>query len=72
MCFHTIHTFPHLCLLEVLEETKLLRHKQQQGPAPPLLAPGRPPHAMNVLLGVIRGVKLDDPVHGCAQGGGST
>ena len=59
------HTY--LGLLEVLEEAELLGHEQQQGAAAALLATRRPPHAVDVLLGVIRGVKLDDPVHSCAE-----
>eukprot|EP00955_Chlamydomonas_euryale_P076103 362548-Chlamydomonas_euryale.AAC.4 len=67
----------HAGLLEELEEAELLRHKQQQRAALPVLAARRAPHSVDVLLGVVRRVVLDDPVdrgdveaacrHVCAQ-----
>ena len=61
---------PYLGLLEVLEEAELLGHEQQQRPAAPLFPTSRAPHTVDVLLGVVRGVVLDDPVNSWGWGGG--
>ena len=49
--------------LQVLAEGKLLRQQQQQPSAAPMLPSSSPPHAVDVLLGVVWRVVLDDPVH---------
>lgn len=49
---------------QVLEEADLLGREEEESAAAALGTPGRPADAVDVLPGVIRGVVLDDPVHG--------
>ncbi len=58
--------------LQVALEAELLRSEHEQCPATPSLPTGSAAHPMDVLLRVIRWVKLDNPVHiGDVQPAGS-
>ena len=64
-------------LLEVAEESQLFRPEHEKSVALAALASGRPADTVDVFLGIVRRVELDDPVdvgdvqasrcHVCAQ-----
>ena len=53
----------HVGLFQIPEKPELLRPEDHQSVALPALPPGSPAHPVDVLLGVVRRVVLDDPVH---------
>mmetsp|Transcript_33382 Transcript_33382/g.57175 ORF Transcript_33382/g.57175 Transcript_33382/m.57175 type:complete len:218 (+) Transcript_33382:455-1108(+) len=53
----------HTCCAQVLQEGQLLGQEEQQRAALGVGTTGRTTHAMDVFLGIIRRIILDDPVH---------
>lgn len=53
----------HLSIFQIFEETQLFWHEHEQRPAPPVPPTSSTPNTMNVFLGIIRRIILDDPVY---------